>query len=142
MKTRRNFITRLGGLAALVALAPGRNLSAADRGASLPSQGKEPGKFYHVVFFWLVNDEEETRKKFLEAVWKLIDSVDVIRTKHVGSPADTARDVIDSSYSFSLILTFDSKKDQDLYQVHPSHDVFRGQSALWKKVLVYDSFEL
>ncbi len=142
MKTRRKFITKLGGLAALLALAPARNLEATGRRPALTSQGGGPGKFYHVVFFWLINEEEETRKKFLKVLRDFIDNVDVIRTKHVGTPADTDRDVIDNTYSFSLILTFDSKKEHDLYQVHPRHDEFREQSSLWKKVLVYDSEEL
>lgn len=71
---------------------------------------------------------------------KFIDNVEVIKTKHVGTPADTDREVIDSTYSYSLILSFDSKKEHDIYQEHPLHKNFiNNASSLWERVLVYDS---
>jgi len=71
---------------------------------------------------------------------KFIDNVDLIRTKHIGTPADTDREVIDNSWSYSLILSFDSKKEHDLYQEHKLHkDFIKNASSLWKRVQVYDS---
>ncbi|MFH0758609.1 MAG: Dabb family protein [Bacteroidota bacterium] len=133
MKQRRQFIRKLGGLTAL--------LAAGIPGKAQMGKSEEPeGNFVHVVFFWLINDAEETRKKFLSELRKFIDNVDLIKTKHIGTPADTDRPVIDNSWSFSLILSFNSKKEHDLYQEHPLHKAFiENASSLWEKVQVYDS---
>jgi hypothetical protein len=103
---------------------------------------KEQGPFFHVVFFWLVNDSREVKSSFEKELRQFIDHVDEIRTSHIGTPADTDRDVIDNTWSYSLILSFDSKKEQDIYQDHPLHKKFiENASSLWEKVLVYDSLE-
>ena len=71
---------------------------------------------------------------------KFIDHVDMIKSQHIGTPAGTDRPVIDNSWTFSLILSFDSKKEQDKYQEHQLHkDFIANASSLWDKVLVYDS---
>ena len=136
MKQRRQFIKRAGGLAALLALG--------SRSWARSSVLKEKeGTFMHVVFFWLVDDAKETRESFLKELRAFIDNVDLMKTKHIGSPADTDREVIDSTWSYSLILSFDSKKEQDLYQDHQLHKNFiENASALWEKVQVYDSIKL
>ncbi|MFO7668636.1 MAG: Dabb family protein [Bacteroidales bacterium] len=133
MKQRRQFIRKLGGLTALMAIA--------SPGKTQMSISKEPeGNFVHVVFFWLIDDAPETRKKFMSELRKFIDNVDLIKTKHIGTPADTDREVIDNTWSYSLILSFNSKKEHDLYQEHPLHkDFIENASSLWKKVQVYDS---
>jgi len=144
MKTRRKFISKLGGLAALILL------SSRARPATLISgnDGKYKtseleGSFVHIVFFWLVNDDQQTRKRFLAELRKFIDNVDVIRTRHIGSPADTDREVIDNSYSYCLALSFDSKKEHDIYQEHRLHKEFiERASPLWNRVLVYDSVKV
>lgn len=133
MKERRRFIRKLGGITALLALAlPGK--------AKVRMTEEIEGSFMHVVFFWLVDDAIETHKKFMSELRKFIDNVDLIKTKHIGAPADTDREVIDSTWTYSLILSFDSKKEHDLYQEHQLHkDFIENASSLWKKVQVYDS---
>ena len=95
----------------------------------------------HTVFFWLKEpDNEEARAEFQEALETFIAKSPGINNKHIGTPADTDRPVIDSSYSFSLILSFDSKKEHDIYQEHPVHKEFIAKaSPLWERVQVYDS---
>ena len=128
---RRTFFKKLGGSVALLAL-PASLL------ASKPETMK--GKFLHVVFFWLKKEDEKTKKTFLKELRNFIDNVDMIRSQHIGSPADTDRPVIDNTYTFSLILSFDSKKEHDEYQEHQLHkDFITNASSLWEKVLVYDS---
>ena len=98
------------------------------------------GNFVHAVFFWLVNEDDKTKKAFLTELRKFIDNVDMIRSQHIGTPADTDREVIDNSWTFSLILSFDSKKEHDEYQEHQLHkDFIANASSLWVKVQVYDS---
>ena len=138
MTQRRKFIKKLGGLTALLALP-----TIAKSNEQAPMKKKTEGSFMHVVFFWLKNEDEASRKKFLSELRNFIDNVDLIKTKHVGSPAGTNREVIDSSWTYSLILSFESKKEQDLYQEHELHKKFiENASSLWEKVQVYDSLKL
>ena len=132
MKERRRFIKRLGGITALLTLG-----SAARANENVvPAQGT----FFHVVFFWLINDKQEVSKKFENELRQFIDHVDEIKTSHIGTPADTDRDVIDNTWSYSLVLSFDSKKEHDIYQDHKAHKQFiENASSLWERVLVYDS---
>lgn len=99
------------------------------------------GDFAHTVYFWLHHPENpEDRKAFEASLTNFIDQSPYITTKHIGVPANTNRDVIDNSYTYSLLLTFKDKAIQDLYQEEPAHKQFIAESShLWSKVLVYDS---
>lgn len=103
---------------------------------------KEP--FVHAVYFWLKEPEnQEARKKFEASIKSFIQQSAYVRSSHIGTPAPTRRPVIDSSYSYSLVVTFDSKEDQDKYQDEPVHLKFIEECKdLWEKVVVYDSVEL
>ncbi len=96
--------------------------------------------FIHHVFFWLRQPvTEEIRRKFENSLKKLV-SVETIVDFHLGIPAPTDRDVIDNSYTYSLLTTFRNKADQDIYQTHPTHLKFIEESQdLWEKVVVYDT---
>lgn len=98
--------------------------------------------FVHHVFFWLNNpDSEEDKGRLLQGLRKL-ESIDVIRTFHIGVPATTNRDVIERGYVLSLLMIFDNLEDQETYQVHPVHKAFVEQcSSLWSKVVVYDAVD-
>lgn len=98
----------------------------------------------HHVYFWLKNPEDtEVRKQFEEALQELV-TIDKIKHYHIGIPASTKeRDVVDHSYSYSLMVIFDNKQDQDIYQKHPTHLKFVEQNEhLWAKVKVYDSADI
>ena len=101
---------------------------------------KEKEMFVHHVYFWLKNPASEAdRKKLLEGLNSL-KSIETIKQVHIGKPANTDRDVIDTSYDFSLLLIFDNLEDQEVYQEHPTHLAFVDKYAsLWSKVIVYDS---
>lgn len=141
MKTRRKFISRLGGLTALLAIGASSRANSLTEANLGSGKAKElEGGFIHMVFFWLVDDSEEVRKKFMKELKGFITQVDEIKKVHIGPPADTDRDVIDNTWSYSLVVTFDSKKEHDIYQGHQAHLTFiENASSLWKKVLVYDS---
>ena len=97
-----------------------------------------------MVFFWLKNpDSPADRAAFETSLKKFINQSVFIRGMHVGTPAPTDRPVIDSSYTYSLVLSFDSKADQDAYQDEDGHQVFIAEcSPLWEKVVVYDSINI
>ena len=99
--------------------------------------------FIHHVYFWLKNAENEMDKqKLIEGLTKL-SVVKTIKAFHIGKPANTNREVIDSTYSISWLLLFNNKKDQDSYQVDPVHLNFVEECAhLWSKVTVYDTVDL
>jgi len=98
-------------------------------------------KVSHQVFFWLKNPEsKEDLAQLLKGIQGLT-AIKTIRGVHIGVPAATeSRDVIDSSYSASELLFFDSVEDEQAYQVDPLHLKFiADNSHLWSKVVVYDS---
>lgn len=97
--------------------------------------------FLHIVYFWLINpNDKEVREIFEKSLSNFINNSKFIETKHLGVPAATDRGVIDSSYTYCLKVTFDSKASHDQYQVEAGHLQFIEEcSQLWDRVLVYDS---
>lgn len=102
------------------------------------------GSFIHTVYFWLKEpDNEVSREKFVKSLSTFIDNSAFIQSKHLGTPADTNREVIDNSYTYCLVATFNSKEDQDKYQAEAGHLKFIEESKdLWEKIIVYDSENL
>lgn len=97
--------------------------------------------FVHHVFFWLKEPENKEAMDSLRLGLQRLVTIETIRYTHIGVPADTNREVIDSSYQFSLLLIFENKEGQDIYQEHEKHKTFIADcSDLWEKVLVYDSW--
>lgn len=98
----------------------------------------------HHVYFWLKNPNNESDRKAFEAGIEKLRTVENISQSHFGVPAGTEnRDVVDHSYSYSLMVIFNSQADQDAYQIDPIHKKFVEECAhLWDKVIVYDSVDL
>ena len=97
--------------------------------------------FTHTVFFWLKNpDNPEDRMAFEKSLQKFLDNSGYAKTKFIGKPPKASRDVVDGSFTYSLIVTFDSAESQQAYQDEAPHKLFiEESSALWTKVIVYDS---
>ncbi|MBQ4913908.1 Dabb family protein [Maribacter sp. MMG018] len=97
--------------------------------------------FSHTVFFWLKNpDSQADRTAFVTSLKKFLDNSAYAKTKFIGTPPKASRDVVDGSFTYSLILSFDSAEAQQAYQDEAPHKVFIKESeALWEKVIVYDS---
>jgi len=100
--------------------------------------------FTHVVYFWLKNPESaEDRKKFEEATRTFMKESKYAKTRFIGKPPKATRDVVDDSFTYSLILTFESAEAQDAYQSEPAHTQFvETCKDLWEKVIVYDAVPL
>ncbi|MBC3787052.1 Dabb family protein [Spirosoma utsteinense] len=96
--------------------------------------------FVHHVYFYLKNKGNEADKaKLLEGLNKLA-KVPTIKFVHIGSPATTDRSVIEKGYAVSWLCFFNNLEDEEVYQKHPIHLKFvEDYSALWEKVIVYDS---
>ncbi|GAB3902488.1 Dabb family protein [Larkinella knui] len=104
------------------------------------SVGAPKELFVHHVYFYLKNpDSRADHAKLLEGLNKLA-KVPTIRMVHIGTPAPTTRSVIERSYAFSWLCFFDNLIEEEIYQTHPIHLKFVEEySALWEKVIVYDS---
>jgi hypothetical protein len=99
-----------------------------------------PQNLIHHVFFYLKNPGNAADTAALKKGLEFLSTVKTIKTFHIGKPAATRRDVIDSSYALSWWTLFESKEDQDSYQVDPIHLKFIADcSHLWSKVIVYDT---
>lgn len=100
----------------------------------------EKNGFIHHVFFWLKNTgNQQDLSQLIEGLKKL-SKVPEIQDFNIGIPANTNREVIDSSYSVSWLLLFKNAEDQEVYQTHPIHLKFIEEcSDLWRKVIVYDA---
>ena len=96
--------------------------------------------FVHHVFFWLKEDLDSAGiQKFQDTV-KTLPGIAHVKMGDVGKPAATDRPVIDTTYSYSLLLVFENEAKHDEYQVDPVHLQFvETCSSLWSKVLIYDS---
>jgi len=120
---RRKFIKNSLGVAGLAGLGACTTTS--------PESKSIGGNFVHVVLFWMHN-----LSTFLE-------NVDVIKSYHVGEPAMTPREVVDNSYTFCLVVTFDDVQGHDIYQEHPIHKKFiEDTKHLWSKVQIFDAINV
>jgi len=97
--------------------------------------------FAHTVYFWLKNpDSEADCKAFEVSLQKFLDNSAFAKTKFIGKPPRASRDVVDGSFTYSLIVTFESAEAQQNYQDEAPHKLFVEESSkLWTKVIVYDS---
>ncbi|HKJ48181.1 MAG TPA: Dabb family protein [Christiangramia sp.] len=108
---------------------------------SQTSESNLDQNFTHVVYFWLNNpDSSQDRANFENSLKKFLNQSKYAKTKFIGIPAESDREVVDDSFTYSIILSFSSKEEQDKYQKEPAHLKFIEESEdLWKKVIVYDS---
>jgi len=109
-------------------------------GESAESRDFDPA-FTHVVYFWLKQPDNDTdRAKFEAAVKQFMEDSQYAKTRFVGVPPKATRDVVDDSFTYSLILSFESAEAQEKYQAEPAHKAFvETCKDLWEKVIVYDS---
>ena len=132
MLKRRSFFSKLAGTAGALGLVS-LPLSAMQKSQTIN------GRFIHMVFFWLKDSTDADA--FIQATKEFVSKVEVVRAFHLGKPAGTPREVVDNSYSVSLVVTFDSKEDQDIYQNHPVHVQYvEDNKDKWTTVKIFDSW--
>ena len=135
MENRRNFVLKVAaGMAATSFV-------------GFPAQAiakEAPMKniFVHHVFFWLKDPkDEEAREQFEKGLQELI-RVPQIQSYHIGTPVESPREVVDDSFTYSYMVFFKNKEDQNVYQTHPIHLKFiEDCQHLWQKVIVYDAMD-
>ena len=98
--------------------------------------------FIHHVYFWLKNPGNAADLAQLKKGLQSLTTIETIGMYHIGTPANTTRDVIERSYALSWMLVFDNLEDEETYQDHPVHKKFvEDCKHLWEKVIVYDSVD-
>lgn len=96
--------------------------------------------FVHTVYFWLKDPADiET---FVEGV-KGLAAISHLRDVHVGVPVQSDKPIVESSYHVSLLTLFNSKEDQDAYQIDPIHEDFLSTyvKQYVDRVMVTDSVD-
>jgi hypothetical protein len=98
--------------------------------------------FVHHVYFWLKNEGNISDQDQLIAGLVKLSKAGTIKDFHIGKPANTNREVIDSSYAVSWLLIFENDEEQAIYQTDPIHLRFIEEcSHLWSKAVVYDAVD-
>lgn len=95
----------------------------------------------HTVYFWLKPDlSEADEQAFLNGV-RSLETVSTVKNFFIGPPAGTeSRDVVDNTFSYALIIWFDSVEEHLAYQVDPIHLKFVEENKdKWERVRVRDN---
>lgn len=94
----------------------------------------------HHVLFWLKAETTDDQKAAFRKGLESLEQIETVKTFHVGTPAAIERAVVDTTYTFSLILFFEDMAGHDVYQVHPVHKAFLDEfRVLFEKVVIYDA---
>ncbi len=94
----------------------------------------------HHVLFWLKADTTEDQKIAFRKGLQSIEKIESVLTFHAGVPAPIERSVVDTTYTFSLILFFEDLAGHDAYQVDSIHKAFLDEfRSLFEKVVIYDA---
>lgn len=96
--------------------------------------------FSHVVIFWTKPEHANAADELIAGAEKYLRPIPGVRSFHIGRMVPSHRPVVDQSYQVALNLIFDTKQQQDDYQVHPLHldfveKVFKHFCA---RAVVYD----
>lgn len=91
------------------------------------------------VYFWLRDELDKSDRAAFAAGLATLCADTTVTQGYFGVPAPTNRDVVDSSYSYALVLLFQDTGKHDQYQVGAVHDRFlAAHAAKWTRVQVYD----
>ncbi len=94
----------------------------------------------HHVLFWLKADITAEQKAAFRKSLETLQNIEVVKFFHVGTPAPIERAVVDTSYTFSLLLSFDHLDAHNEYQSHALHQAFLEEfRVFFEKVVIYDA---
>lgn len=99
------------------------------------------GQIAHYVLFWLKDGLSEEEVADFANFFESLRPIKSIKSLHYGRPvATTPRPPVDNSFTYNLVVFFDSKEQLDDYENHPIHlDAIEKYSKYWDKVTVHDS---
>jgi len=94
----------------------------------------------HHVLFWLKTDTTDAQKTAFKKGLQSLENIESVKSIHIGTPAAIERAVVDTTYTFSLVVFFEDMAGHDIYQVHTIHLAFLDQfRPLFEKVIIYDA---
>jgi len=94
----------------------------------------------HHVLFWLKADTTEEQKQAFRKGLESLSKVETIKNIYIGTPSSISRAVVDTTYTFSLLIIFEDMAGHDVYQVHEIHKAFLDEfRSLFEKVVIYDA---
>ncbi len=93
----------------------------------------------HSVYFWLTPELTAEQLLAFEDGLKSLEPIETIKRLYIGTPIESDRPVVDSSYTFGLVVEFEDQTGLDAYQFHPIHQAFVVEfSPMWTQIKVYD----
>ncbi|MCU0417412.1 MAG: Dabb family protein [Cytophagaceae bacterium] len=94
----------------------------------------------HHVLFWLKSDLTSQQKEDFRNGLESLRTVETVQAMYIGVPAPIERAVVDTTYTFSLVIVFNDLEGHDVYQVHPLHKAFlEAYRPFFEKVVIYDA---
>ncbi|MFN8415486.1 MAG: Dabb family protein [Cytophagaceae bacterium] len=94
----------------------------------------------HHVLFWLKAETTAEQKAAFRKGLESLNGIESVEAMYVGVPAPIERAVVDTTYTFSLLIVFKDMVGHDTYQVHPLHKAFLEEfRVMFEKVVIYDS---
>lgn len=104
------------------------------------AEGVDESGFIHTVFFWMREGITEAERTKFEKGLQSLSQIETVERFYWGKAAGTAREVVDNSYDYALVIHFKDAAGQDAYQPHDIHQKFVSDANnLWEKVVVYDA---
>lgn len=93
----------------------------------------------HSVFFWLKRDLDAAQRAAFSAGVDSLAAIECAEAVYIGTPAATARPVIDRTYDIGLTVVLKDMAAHDAYQVDPIHLKFvESYGSYWERVVIYD----
>lgn len=103
----------------------------------------EPAKvFYnHYLLFWLKPELTEKQVTDFAQFFEELHKLPYLKSLHYGRPANSSpRKVLDNSFTYNVVMTFDSLEDLETYGKLPKHlETVKKYSVFWDKMQVHDS---
>ena len=149
---RRHFIKRAGAAAALAGVGGGllaactsktsnqdNNQTESNDETNVTMENKEV--IAHYVLFWLNDGLSEQEISDFANFFEDLKAIPGIKSLHYGRAANThQRDVVDNSFTYNLLVYFDTMDGINTYETHPTHlAAIEKYSKFWNKVVVHDS---
>jgi len=99
-------------------------------------------EFYsHYLLFWLKPELTEKQVTDFAQFFEELHKLPYLKSLHYGRPANSSpRKVLDNSFSYNVVMTFDSLADLEAYGKLPKHlEIVKKYSVFWDKMMVHDS---
>lgn len=99
------------------------------------------GPIIHSVYFWLKEGLSAEEEADFPGFFEMLRGISSVQTLKYGKPAPVnPRPVVDNSFSYNLIVTFENIDDINNYETHPDHlAAIEKYQKYWSKVEVRDT---